>query len=146
MSPTKSLIDDLLLRCGTLEIRACKFTADVPKDTQDTQLLHLKNYKIILTTPEMLSKDNDFYRKIVQVSDADQLDRIVVDEAHTVVTWGDTFRPLYQNVCKELAKIISCPILLLSASVTVRLKARLHEIFGDFIKCSDHQYYDPTSI
>jgi RecQ family ATP-dependent DNA helicase len=132
VSPTKSLIDDLLLRCGTLEIPACKFTADVPKDTQDIQLLHLKDYKIILTTPEMLSKDNDFYRKIVQVSDADQLDRIVVDEAHTVVTWGDTFRPLYQNVCKELAKIISCPILLLSASVTVRLEARLHEIFGDF--------------
>ena len=96
VSPTKSLIDDLLLRCGTLEIPACKFTADVPKDTQDIQLLHLlKDYKIILTTPEMLSKDNDFYRKIVQVSDADQLDRIVVDEAHTVVTWGDTFRPLY---------------------------------------------------
>ena len=35
VSPTKSLIDDLLLRCGTLEIPACKFTADVPKDTQD---------------------------------------------------------------------------------------------------------------
>ena len=78
MSPTKSLIDDLLLQCGTLEIPACKFTADVPKDAQDIQLLHLKNYKKILTTPEMLSKDNDFYRKIVQVSDADQLDRIVV--------------------------------------------------------------------
>lgn len=132
LSPTKSLIDDLFIRCDDLNISVCKFTADVPKEVQDQQLHHIEDYKIVLATPEMLSEESPLFRKVLILSDEGQLERIVVDEAHTVVSWGSTFRPLYHIVCKELAKINSCPKLLLSATVTVKLESKLHDIFGDF--------------
>jgi superfamily II DNA helicase RecQ len=33
------------------------------------------------------------------------LGRIVVDEAHTIATWGSTFHPVFKAVCLNLAKL-----------------------------------------
>ena len=42
VSPTLSLIDDMLGRCHNLGISACKFTGEVPKELQYSQQLNIK--------------------------------------------------------------------------------------------------------
>jgi ATP-dependent DNA helicase RecQ len=53
----------------------------------------------------------------------------VFDEAHTICSWGTTFRPQYRNAASELAKF-PCPKLLLSATVPQQLILELSELFG----------------
>ena len=47
------------------------------------------------------------------------------------MNWGSTFRPVYKEVCEHLAKVFSCPKLLLSATVPAKLESELKAIFTD---------------
>ena len=71
--------------------------------------------------------------KIINVD----LERIVFDEAHTICSWGSTFRPQYQSAANILARF-PCPKLLLSATIPQQLISELSEVFGtlDIIKGS----------
>ena len=53
------------------------------------------------------------------------------DEAHTISSWGNTFRPNYKDVCKSLSDA-KCPKLLLSATVPLKVENDLRDICGDF--------------
>ena len=130
ISPIKSLIDDILGRCQSLNISSCKFTGDITKQMHDSQLLNLQNFKIIIVTPEILHK-GEFMDKIMSFAEKSQLERIVFDEAHTIVNWGSTFRPVYKEVCEHLGKVSNCPKLLLSATVPAKLESELKAIFTD---------------
>ena len=56
IAPTKSLIDDILDSCSSLNISSCKFTGDIQKDVKESQLLNLAKFKIVVITPEMLEE------------------------------------------------------------------------------------------
>ena len=99
VSPTLSLIDDMLGRCHNLGISACKFTGEVPKELQYSQQLNIKQFKIVLGTPEML-KEGEFNSTVMSMIEKKEIERIVFDEAHTIVSWGNTFRPIYREVCE----------------------------------------------
>ena len=124
--PTLSLIEDLLSSCFALDIKACKITGDVPSDIRNTCLNQLPSYKILFFTPEMFACDN-ILDKIKNVS----LERIVFDEAHTICSWGSTFRPQYKSAAKELVKL-PYPKLLLSATIPNQMVLELSELFGNF--------------
>ena len=130
VSPIKSLIDDILSRCQTLNIVACKFTGDVSKELYGDQLLKISEFKIILVTPEIL-KDGELIDIILSLAEKSQLERIVFDEAHTIVSWGSTFRPVYKEVCERLARVKSCPKLLLSATVPAQLEKAIKDTFDN---------------
>lgn len=128
--PTKSLIDDLLIRCSALNIKASKISGDVPLEVRDSVLNELSTIKLLFITPEMFA-NNNFLDRIMSVG----LERIVFDEAHTICTWGNTFRPQYRSASDTLAKY-PCPKLLLSATVPQQHILELGEILGslDVIK------------
>ena len=63
-------------------------------------------------------------------SEKGKLERIVFDEAHTVVSWGNTFRPVYKEVSEQLAHL-NCPKLLLSTTVPAKVEAAIKDIFSD---------------
>ena len=105
VSPIKSLIDDILGRCQNLNISACKFTGDVSKELYDDQLQKIAQFKIILVTPEIL-KDGELIEIILSLTEKSQLEKIVFDKAHTIVSWGSTFRPVYKEVCDCLARVL----------------------------------------
>jgi ATP-dependent DNA helicase RecQ len=128
VSPIKSLIDDTVLRCQNLGISACKFTGDVPNEVQIYQVECIQQYRVIVATPEMLQEGMLLNQAIAGLD----LGRIVFDEAHTIATWGSTFRPVFKEVCLNLAKL-ACPKLLLSATVTTKLQQTLVDIFGRFL-------------
>ncbi|CAB4039654.1 atp-dependent dna helicase, partial [Paramuricea clavata] len=83
VSPTLSLIDDVLGRCHNLCISACKFTGEVPKELQYSQQLNIKQFKIVLGTPEML-KEGEFNSTDMPMIEKKEIERIVFDEAHTI--------------------------------------------------------------
>ena len=66
----------------------------------------------------------------MSLSDEGQLERIVFDEAHTIVNWGNTFRPVYKDICEKLSAL-RCPKLLLSATVPAKLETEIKIIFDN---------------
>jgi len=139
--PLKSLIDDLVIRCNTLNIDCCKFTGDVLEDDLKLQLDAINNYRVMFATPEMLEYGSHLRVKIEQLIENDGIERIVFDEAHTISTWGNTFRPVYKTVTEQLAKA-KCPKLLLSATIPLKLENDLRETFGNFITYRTSIYRD----
>ena len=141
ISPIKSLIDDTVLRCQNLGISACKFTGEVPHEIQTMQVEHIEQYRVVVATPEMLDKGMLPHQAITSLD----LGRIVFDEAHTIATWGGTFRRIFKEVCKDLAKL-SCPKLLLSATVTAKLQQTLMDIFGRLLVFRESVYRENLSF
>ena len=135
VSPIKSLIDDTVLRCQNLGISACKFTGEVPHEIQRMQVEHIEQYCIVVATPEMLEKGTLLHQAIPSLD----LGRIVFDEAHTIATWGSTFRHIFKEICLDLAKL-SCPKLLLSATVTAKLQQTLMDMFGRLLVFRESVY------
>ena len=122
--PTLSLIDDLLSRCLTLDIPACKITGEIPVDIRNSCLEERAKFKLVFCTPEMFANKN-VLEKLMSV----HVERIVFDEAHTVCSWGNMFRPQYRSAANALAKF-PCPKLLLSATIPHQLVLELSEVFG----------------
>jgi superfamily II DNA helicase RecQ len=79
----------MLGRCHNLGISACKFTGEVPKELQYSQQLNIKQFKIVLGTPELLM-EGEFNSTVMSMIEKKEIERIVFDEAHTIVSWGNT--------------------------------------------------------
>ncbi len=54
--------------------------------------------KYVFITPEVLLT-SQFQTIVKRMSEAGNLSRIIVDEAHCVDTWGNDFRPSYSSLC-----------------------------------------------
>lgn len=72
---------------------------------------------------------------LVDASSNGYLRFFVVDEAHMVATWGDEFRPAFQElatVCRELRNAASAPFVtvLLSATITAHALETIKDLFG----------------
>lgn len=140
--PTKSLIDDILMRCLDLNITSCKFTGTVSKEIQRVQLENFNSFKLIFTTPEMI--EGDFLAKI----ENSNLERVDFDEAHTISSWGNTFHPVYKTVCEQMSRL-KCPklyILLLSATVPKKHLDDLNDVFGNLTILRDTVFRDNLMI
>lgn len=125
LSPILSLIDDLLLRCSELNIGACKFTGQLSNEQKELQINQL-SYKLVFCTPEVLNEE-----LIELIQEEKVFERLVFDEAHTIITWDQSFRPLYKEVCIKLGRL-GYPKLLLSATIPRKIQTALREIFDDF--------------
>ena len=86
----------------------------------------MQNFKIVLVTPEII-KDGELLELLKAFSEKGKLERIVFDEAHTIVSWGNTFRSVY----KEQSEHLNCLRLLLSATVPAKDEAAIKDIFCD---------------
>lgn len=86
-----------------------------------------KKYRRIFTAPEQLG-GADFQRMFRLDTWARSVKAIMVDEAHVVVEWGNTFRPHY----KQLSDLRHCngyriPIMALSATLPIKVYESLHQ-------------------
>ena len=85
----------------------------------------------------MLQEDMLLHQAIASLD----LGRIVFDEAHTIANWGSTFRPVFKEICLNLAKL-TCPKLLLSATVTTKLQQTLMDVFGRLLVFRETIYHE----
>jgi ATP-dependent DNA helicase RecQ len=98
ISPLIALQDDQVLKLRRLGIKAFAFHSN----QTDVQKMAARFYfktagrseaSFLYVSPEFLLSE-DFMEYFGQT----QFDRIAVDEAHCVSTWGDSFRPDYQRI------------------------------------------------
>lgn len=101
--PLLSLMHDQLRRFEKLGIPACILKGGMDRDDKERvyQLLQSKECKVLITNVEMMCQ------KSVR-SHLAKLDiaLLVLDEAHTVISWGSSFRPAYRQlglIARELA-------------------------------------------
>ena len=77
--------------------------------------------------PEMLAEGAELLEK---AQGTNIVERIVFDEAHTICSWANTFRPVYKAVAENLSKL-KCAKRLLSATVPEIHQLSLQEMFGN---------------
>lgn len=90
--PLKALIRDQQRRLASSGIRAEALSGDLPEGARRGILEELAQGKIamLLTNPEMLCQP-----RVREAIEKQPLAHLVVDEAHCVVDWGQSFRPAY---------------------------------------------------
>ncbi|GMF65727.1 unnamed protein product [Phytophthora lilii] len=86
----------------------------------------LRGQRLVYTTPEFLQMNAEM-RDWVRMAERDKrLARIVLDEAHCVLEWGNTFRPSYLQLCQWKTQYFSeLPVTLATASISDEDIARL---------------------
>lgn len=86
--------------------------------------------RMIYTTPEFLLQNSAMQSWVRQAAAENRIDRVVLDEAHCVLEWGNSFRPSYLEVCQwKVRHLSSVPVTLATASVSDDAIARLADLF-----------------
>lgn len=90
----------------------------------------LANQRLVYTTPEFLLQNAEMQQWVRRVAEQSRIARVVLDEAHCVLEWGNTFRPVYLELSQWRARFFSSlPLTLATASVTDEEIAQLAAIF-----------------
>ncbi|KAG8698799.1 hypothetical protein FRC09_007020 [Ceratobasidium sp. 395] len=112
-----------------LGIRAVNLTA---KTTSDKLFREIASgaYQLVIASPEYVEQD-DRFRKFLWNSGTfrDRVTRIIFDEAHCVLEWGD-FRPSYRRLCFLPAMLPNATFLALSATLTPLMVTELKRLLG----------------
>lgn len=101
ISPLVALMTDQVQKLKQKGIKAEFLNAKMNKEKYDGILQDLRGenptIKMLYITPERCENDK-FKAILADMVRKKQLERIAVDEAHTVVEWGATFRASYKNL------------------------------------------------
>src|SRR5688572_21462027 len=91
--------------------------------------------KLLYATPEKLAKSVPFNTLLDHLHRQNALELIVIDEAHCVSQWGNSFRPdyLHLNVLKQ--RFPTVPMMALTATATCQVRQ-------DIMKCLN--LYEPV--
>ena len=111
------------------------YYSGVDKTEQIFKALEERTAKILFISPEALLMNERFRNAITQVNDEKYLKNLIIDEAHIVISWGDSFRVDYQCLEPWRKKLISSnPNLrtyLLSATFTDSTVRALKAMFAE---------------
>lgn len=111
-------------------VSAIQVSSEERKRNAPSLAQQLANQRLVYTTPEFLLQNGEMQQWIRDVAEQNAIERIVVDEAHCVLEWGNTFRPSYLQLSQWRTKFFSSlPVTLATASVTDEEIAQLADIF-----------------
>lgn len=132
ISPLKALMDDQVLKISKFNDEgvkrvACIHTGTLDDDAHKTiDAIKSHNLVLLYVAPERIIMKS-FFNLLKQQAEAGFISSITFDEAHCVISWGNSFRPKYVTALRKCITLQSIggnfPIHLLSA--TVPAKARL---------------------
>jgi len=125
LSPLKSLIEDQVQALKTKNVKVALLNSDVAKKDKGSIYKKISTdgqLDLLYTTPETLLGDSKLIAVLKDLSKNGKLNRIVVDEAHCVSTWGHDFRSSYLllNVLKKTYNNVK--IMALTATATPKVK------------------------
>ncbi len=95
VSPLIALMNDQVMKMEALNIPTCALNSTVFNKTYTKQQILANEYRIVYTTPEYLTSEDDFMEELYQ---SGHLLMVCIDEAHTVSSWSQDFRPAYQKL------------------------------------------------
>ena len=126
VTPLLSLMQDQVARLNYAgEPKVVALNSTLPQDARRTILLSLDQYKFLFVSPEMLAQTvvQSALRKV-------KINLLVVDEAHTIVSWGPDFRPDYLALPQVHKKLGQPQLLLLTATATPKMMTDITVPFG----------------
>ena len=96
--PLLSLMNDQKRRFDSLDIPSAVLKGGLSPEEKNEifRKLRSKDIKILITNMEMLSQ-----KRIQESLSSFRISLLVLDEAHTVISWGNTFRPVYKQLGPE---------------------------------------------
>ncbi len=126
VTPLLSLMQDQVARLNYAgEPKVVALNSTLPQDARRTILRSLDQYKFLFVSPEMLGQTvvQSALRKV-------KINLLVVDEAHTIVSWGPDFRPDYLAMPQVHKKLGQPQLLLLTATATPKMMTDITVPFG----------------
>ncbi|MCL2480315.1 MAG: RecQ family ATP-dependent DNA helicase [Spirochaetaceae bacterium] len=140
LSPLLSLIKDQSRRLENAGISFSVLAGFLDKEEKQKSIDNIKTgkSKILLTNPESLSLFLDSFKPMENVTangssaSASYISHLVIDEAHTLPEWGETFRSALLKI-KEIIGIIKpdCVTAFTATATPLILKKIQNHIFGD---------------
>lgn len=126
VTPLLSLMQDQVARLNYAgEPKVVALNSTLPQDARRTILRSLDQYKFLFVSPEMLGQT------VVQSALCKvKINLLVVDEAHTIVSWGPDFRPDYLALPQVHKKLGQPQLLLLTATATPKMMTDITVPFG----------------
>lgn len=79
--------------------------------------------KMILTNPETLSVE-----PVLKNLETLEIDHVVIDEAHTVSEWGDSFRPAYLKLGEIIERLSPAVITAFTATASTHILNRIRDV------------------
>ena len=131
--PLLSLMADQKRRLDEAGIKTAVIKGGQSKAERDLIFRKVESgeYRIILTNPESL-KNADVLSRFKPVNNIPVFDHIVIDEAHTVSEWGDSFRSAYLETGKAVEEINPKAVTAFTATASENILKRLKELlFGE---------------
>lgn len=116
--PILSLIKDQVAKLEEKNIPVANIDSSVKSKKKIYE--NLGKYKFVYITPEQLSS-NAFKEAAAKI----KVCRLVVDEAHCVVSWGFSFRKSYLRIPNSYKALGNPPVLALTATATDLVKSEI---------------------
>ena len=139
ITPLLALLNDQVSKLRTYGIPVCYVTSSLQPQERDSVFYQLTKpdpkYKFFYITPEFaLSPQASSCFKAM--TENNTLNRFVIDKAHCVDTWGNSFRPAYGQLIK--LKEFSRPIAAFTGTATHETQEQIIEKLGLY-KLEIHQ-------
>ena len=125
VTPLLSLMQDQVARLNYLgEKNVIALNSTLTFENKKNVLKHLKQYHFLFISPEMLNQEQ------VQIALKQvPINLMVIDEVHTMVTWGQDFRPDYLALPAIHKQLDQPQLLLLTATATPSMITAIIENF-----------------
>ena len=125
VTPLLSLMQDQVARLNYLgEKNVVALNSTLTFENKKSVLKNLKRYHFLFVSPEMLNQEQ-VQTALKQVT----INLMVIDEAHTMVTWGQDFRPDYLSLPNIHEQLDRPQLLLLTATATPSMMSAITENF-----------------
>ncbi|KAI9225499.1 MAG: P-loop containing nucleoside triphosphate hydrolase protein [Piptocephalis tieghemiana] len=127
VSPLLALMQDQVTHLLNLGIPALVLNSNLEASQRRFVMNELQlqepRVKLLYCTPELLARSQAIRGIMEEMHTRGKLARIVIDEAHCVSQWGHDFRPDYRELGYLKAKFPTVPLMALTATANVKVRA-----------------------
>lgn len=120
ISPLLSLIKDQMRSLIANGVDSTTFNSEMGTGLKNEAMkkLRIGSVKILFISPESLKSHMDFIETL-------DISLVVIDEAHCIIDWGESFRPAYKSIIKSLGTVFLesekvIPLMALTATANER--------------------------
>ena len=135
VAPLLSLILDQVAALARRSVRALYLASSQTRE--EAAEVHadlcraIPTCRLLYVTPERLQQSVHLRSSLARLHAAGRIARLVVDEAHCVVSWGRDFRPDYLALAEVRSELLrGVPLMLLSATLPSPMRADLLGALG----------------